>query len=72
MDNSYENTCTPLPAENKRCYSVKEVLGILHISRPTLYKLLQKRVFSWVQLGNGQYRISKKSFDEWLDGTNGR
>ena len=28
----------------------------------------QKREFSWVLIG-GKYRISKKSFDLWLDGS---
>ena len=47
-----------MTAENiaeKRCYTVKEV-----------YELLKKNEFRWIQIGN-KYRISKKSFDEWLD-----
>lgn len=31
-----------------------------------IYELLKKKEFSWVMVG-GKYRISKKSFDEWLD-----
>ena len=50
----------------KRCYTVKEVQDILGISRPTVYELLKKNEFHWVQIGN-KYRISKSSFDEWLD-----
>lgn len=50
----------------KRCYSVKEIQGILGISRPTVYELLKKKEFRWVRIGT-KYRISKKSFDEWLD-----
>ena len=50
----------------KRCYTVKEVQDILGISRPTVYELLKKNEFRWVQIGN-KYRISKSSFDEWLD-----
>ena len=56
-------------AENiaeKRCYTVKELQEILEISRPTVYELLKKNEFRWIQIGN-KYRISKKSFDEWLD-----
>ena len=45
-----------------RCYK------ILEISRPTVYELLKKREFSWVLIGR-KYRISKKSFDLWLDGS---
>ena len=50
----------------KRCYTVKEVQDILGISRPTVYELLKRNEFRWVQIGN-KYRISKSSFDEWLD-----
>ncbi len=42
------------------------VNGMLGISRPTVYELLKKNEFRWIQIGN-KYRISKKSFDEWLD-----
>ena len=52
--------------EEKRCYTVKELQEILGISRPTVYELLKKHEFRWIQIGN-KYRISKKSFDEWLD-----
>ena len=44
----------------------KYVNGMLGISRPTVYELLKKNEFRWIQIGN-KYRISKKSFDEWLD-----
>lgn len=53
----------------KRCYTVKELQEILGISRPTVYKLLKRNEFRWVQLSGGKYRISKKSFDDWLDKT---
>ena len=52
--------------EEKRCYTVKELQVILGISRPTVYELLKKNEFRWIQIGT-KYRISKKSFDEWLD-----
>ena len=50
----------------KRCYTVKEIQDILGISRPTVYELLKKNEFRWIQIGN-KSRISKKSFDGWLD-----
>ena len=50
----------------KRCYTVKEIQDILGISRPTVYELLKKNEFRWIQIGT-KYRISKKSFDERLD-----
>ena len=49
----------------KRCYTVKEIQEILGISRPTVYELLKKNKFRWIQIGT-KYRISKKSFDWWL------
>lgn len=54
----------------KRIYTVKEVQEILGISKPTVYELLKRKEFSWVLVG-GKYCISKKSFDEWLDGEEG-
>ena len=51
---------------DKRCYSVAELQEILDVSRQCIYELLKKKEFSWVMVG-GKYRISKKSFDEWLD-----
>jgi excisionase family DNA binding protein len=50
----------------KRCYTVKELQEILGISRPSVYELLKRNEFRWILVG-GKYRISKKSFDEWLD-----
>lgn len=58
-----EETFAP---EGKRCYTVKEVQDMLGISRPTVYELLKKNEFRWLQIGN-KYRISKRSFDAWLD-----
>ena len=52
--------------EEKRCYTVKELQEILGISRPTVYELLKRNEVRWIQVGT-KYRISKKSFDEWLD-----
>ena len=51
----------------KRCYTVKELQEILGVSRPTVYNLLKKNEFRCIQLDVGKYRISKKSFDDWLD-----
>ena len=50
----------------KRCYTLKEIQDILGISRPTVYELLKKNEFRWIQIGT-KSRISKKSFDGWLD-----
>ena len=55
-----------MTTQEKRCYTVKDLQEILEISRPTVYELLRRHEFRWIQVGKN-YRISKKSFDEWLD-----
>lgn len=50
----------------KRTYTVEEIQGILGISRPTAYALVRRREFHSIRIG-GKIRISKKSFDAWLD-----
>jgi len=50
----------------KRTYSIEEIQQILDISRSTAYLLIKRRLFKSVKVGK-QIRISKKSFDEWLD-----
>lgn len=39
----------------KRCYTVKEIQEILDVSRPTVYALLKKKEFRWIQLDGGAY-----------------
>lgn len=51
----------------KRCYSVAEIQEILGVGRQSVVSLLKRREFSWVKLTSGIYRISKVSFDHWLD-----
>ena len=53
--------------QKKRYYTVQELQEILGVSRPTIYNLLKKKEFRWIQLDGGKYRISKKSFDDRLD-----
>lgn len=57
-------------SNQKRTYTVPEIQDILDISRPTAYALIKKNYFRSIRVG-GQIRISKKSFDEWLDHGNG-
>lgn len=51
---------------DKRVYTVDEIQDILCISKTTAYNLVKQQYFRCVKVG-GRYRISKKSFDEWLD-----
>lgn len=50
----------------KRIYTVDEIQDILDIGRNAAYSLVKSGVFHSVRIG-GNIRISKKSFDEWLD-----
>ena len=52
----------------KRCYSVRDLQEMLGISKPAVYELIKRKEFHWVMIG-GRYKISKRSFDEWLDGS---
>lgn len=55
-----------LDDKEKRTYSIEEIQQILDISRSTAYLLIKRQLFKSVKVGK-QIRISKKSFDEWLD-----
>ena len=50
----------------KRAYSVDDIMAILDISRSSAYILIKTDLFRSVKIGN-QLRISKASFDKWLD-----
>ena len=53
----------------KRTYTVAEIQEILNIGRNAAYDLVKQNLFNIVKIGNS-IRISKKSFDEWLDNCN--
>ena len=65
-----ENLKDPSQSERKRTYTVEEIRDILGISAPTAYRLVSKNFFRSVKVGR-YIRISKKSFDEWLDSQSG-
>mgnify|MGYP000766667028 CR=1 FL=1 len=52
---------------DKRVYTADEIQEILGVSRTTIYQLLKSHAFHYVRVG-GQYRISRRSFDRWLEG----
>ncbi len=58
------NDCHAEP--NKRTYSVQEVADILQISKSMAYSLCKDAPFKCVKVGK-YVRISKPSFDAWLD-----
>ena len=56
-----------LPVQyEKRIYTVDEIQDILGIGRNAAYDLVKSGVFHSVRI-DGSIRISKKSFDRWLD-----
>ena len=62
MNSNHQETNT-----EKRSYSVSEVAEILGVSKRSVYNLCSSGVFKCVRVGT-KLRISKKSFDDWLDG----
>lgn len=62
------NSALPAVSDDKekRTYSIEEIQQILDISRSTAYLLIKRKLFKSVKVRK-QIRISKKSFDEWLD-----
>ena len=49
-----------------RTYTVNDVARILGVSRTQVYRLVQEDLFKSVRIGNA-IRISKRSFDHWLE-----
>ena len=50
----------------RRMYTVDDIAQILGIGRTSAYILVKEGHFKIVRIGNA-IRISKRSFDEWLD-----
>lgn len=67
MSNTWNGTKQELPG--KRTYTVEEIARILGIGRTSAYILVKEGHFKIVRIGNA-IRISKRSFDEWLDTLN--
>ena len=52
---------------DSRVYTVEEIAQILRISRTAAYELMKKEEFVGKRVGN-TIRVSRSSFDAWLDG----
>lgn len=50
----------------KETYSISEIAKILDISNKSAYSLIHETFFRYVRIGR-TIRISKKSFDQWLN-----
>ena len=60
---------TPKANPEKRSYSVAEAAEILGVSKRSIYNLCAAEAFKTVRIGK-KLRISRISFDQWLDGSN--
>lgn len=58
--------CIPPHNAEKRVYTVSEVADMLNVCKNTVYKLVRQQAFASRRVGN-DIRISKTSFDKWLD-----
>ena len=58
---------TPTPVvQDIRCYTIEDLMAMLILSRPTVCRLLKQNEFRWFKV-SGAYRISKASFEAWLN-----
>lgn len=55
-----------LPANDRRTYRVEDIANLLDVSKSSVYGLVKQGYFKTVKIGSA-IRISRKSFDEWLD-----
>ena len=55
--------------DNKKTYTVAESASMLGIGRTSAYNLVKENHFKVVKIG-ASIRISKKSFDDWLNNLN--
>lgn len=58
--------CYSQENKDKKTYSVLEVADILQISKSKAYELCRQPEFKVIRLGR-TIRISKASFDDWLN-----
>lgn len=50
----------------KKTYTVQEIMKILNIGKNAAYQLVEQKYFKSVRIGSS-IRISKESFDKWLN-----
>lgn len=50
----------------KKTYTVQEIMKILGIGKNAAYQLVRENKFKSVRIGSS-IRISKQSFDQWLN-----
>ena len=57
---------TKKESPERRTYTVEDIAHILGIDRTSTYLLVREGHFKIIRIGNA-IRISKRSFDEWLE-----
>lgn len=45
-------------------YTPEDLIRILHSSRPTVYKMMHRKDFPLIRVGN-RLRVYKKAFEKW-------
>ena len=55
-----------ISTSDKRTYTVLDIAAILQISRSKAYELCREGQFKSIKVGRS-VRVSRLSFDEWLD-----
>lgn len=57
--------------DTKSFYTIEDIMKILQIGKSTAYKLFNSRSFPSTKIG-GNYRISAKLFDKWVESQAGK
>lgn len=57
---------THTPIKEKKTYTVDEIATLLNISKKSAYLLVKTEQFNYVRVGRA-IRVSKVSFDKWLN-----
>ena len=66
MNNIVTDSCRNATTPVLKTYKVEDIARILGIGRSSAYNLVNEGCFKVVRIGTS-IRVSKKSFDEWLD-----
>ena len=66
MNNITVDSCHNAPAPIPKTYKVGDIARILGIGRSSAYNLVKEGHFKVVRIGTS-IRVSRKSFDEWLN-----
>ncbi len=59
-------TVTESGKDERRCYTVEEVMKILGIGRKAVYALIRRKEFPAICIHSVGYRIPKESFHAWM------